>query len=100
LKKLFAVQYFADKEINQVILWCACCDNDTKMMINVSNISYRLASDHTHYEIMLKGFFYNGGMFNEPVDLAYVHVEKGSKWHCLGKELKFECDPCTKPFKF
>lgn len=94
------VSYIEDNSITQVILWCACCDNDTKLLVNVSDISIRPASDPSYYEVMIKGFFYNGGRFNEPVDLAYVHIQRGSKWKCLGKELGFECDPCTKPFKF
>jgi hypothetical protein len=94
------VQFIRDNEISQVILWCACCDNDQKLLVNISKISYRPASDPQYYEVVIKGFFYNGGNFNEDVDLAYVHIQKGTKWYCLGKELEFECDPCTKPFKF
>jgi hypothetical protein len=94
------VEYFKENKIKQVLLWCACCDNDQKMMINVTNVSYRMASDPNYYEVLIKGFFYNGGQFNEPVDLAYVHIQKGMKWKCLGKLLEFECDPCTKPFEF
>ncbi len=94
------VEYFKEKEIKQVLLWCACCDNDEKMMVNVSEVYYRVTSDPNYYEVLIKGFFYNGGQFNEPVDLAYVHIQKGKKWKCLGTLLKFECDPCTKPFVF
>jgi hypothetical protein len=95
-----AVNYLKDNEIRQVILWCACCDKDPKMLVNISDVSYRIASDPNYYEVILKGFFFNGSSFNEDVDLAYVHIQKGRKWYCLGKELEFECDPCTKPFKF
>lgn len=94
------VEYFKENEIKQVLLWCACCDNDQKMLVNVSDISYRPASDPSYYEVLIKGFFFNGGNFNEAVDLAYVHIQKGKKWKCLGTLLKFECDPCTKPFVF
>ncbi len=92
--------YFADNEIKQVILWCACCDNDIKMLVNVEGVSYKPASDPNYYEVYLTGTTFDGKKVDQSVDLAYVHILRGSKWRCLGKELKFECDPCTKAFKF
>ncbi len=94
------VKYFEDNEISQVILWCACCDNDYKLIVDVSKIYYKPAADPTYYEIFIEGTKYNGGGIKQAVDLAYVHIKKGSKWKCLGTVLGFECDPCTKPFKF
>jgi len=94
------VEYFKDKDVEEVILWCACCDNDIKTPVTVSDIYYKKASDPNYYEIYIKGEGPSGKIINEPVDLAYVHVKRGSKWRCLGKELKFECDPCTKSFKY
>lgn len=94
------VAYFEDKDIEQVVLWCACCDNDPKTKVNVSEITYKKADDPGYYEIWITGETTDGRKINQPVDLAYVHVLRGSKWRCLGKELKFECDPCTKSFKF
>jgi len=95
------VQYFETKEIKQVVLWCACCDNDPKTLIDVIKVYYKPASDVNYYEVYIEGTnFLTGAVFAQPVDLAYVHVKRGSKWRCLGKELKFECDPCTKSFKF
>ncbi len=95
------VQYFESKEIKQVVLWCACCDNDPKTLIDVIKVFYKPASDVNYYEVYIEGTNpLTGGIFNQPVDLAYVHVKRSSKWRCLGKELKFECDPCTKSFKY
>ncbi len=94
------VQYFKDNEIEQVILWCACCDNDYKLLVEVSKIYFKPAGDPQYYEIYIDGVKYTGGGLSQPVDLAYVHILKGSKWKCLGTVLGFECDPCTKPFKF
>jgi len=95
------VQYFESKEIKQAILWCACCDNDPKMLIDVIKVHYKPASDVNYYEVYIEGTNpLTGAIFNQPVDLAYVHVKRGTKWRCLGKELKFECDPCTKSFKY
>jgi hypothetical protein len=95
------VQYFKDKDIKQVILWCACCDNDPKTLIEVSRIYYKQADDPKYYEVYIEGTNpVLGQLISQPVDLAYVHIKRGSKWRCLGKELNFECDPCTKSFKY
>lgn len=94
------VKYIEENEISQVILWCACCDNDYKLLLNLSDIYYKPASDPQYYEIWVEGTKFNGGGFKDAVDLAYVHIQKGSKWKALGNVLGFECDPCTKPFKF
>jgi len=32
------VDYFKENKIKNVILWCACCDNDEKMKIKVTRI--------------------------------------------------------------
>jgi hypothetical protein len=94
------VAYFEDKGIDEVILWCACCDNDKKILVEVTGIYYKKADDPSYYEVYIKGETSAGKKIDQPVDLAYVHIERGSKWRCLGKELKFECDPCTKSFKY
>lgn len=92
------LEYFEDKDIEKVVLWCACCTDQTKTIVEVSNIYYQKARDPQYYEVWIEGVA-GGVKIKEPVDLAYVHVKRGSKWRCLGQELKFECDPCTKPFK-
>lgn len=93
-------EYFKEHAFKQVILWCACCDNDMKMLVNIKDFSYKPASDPSYYEFFITGETYDGKTVNQSVDLAYVHIKRGSKWRCLGKELGFECDPCTKAFKF
>ena len=94
------VSYFEDENIGEVVLWCACCDNDPKIKVNVERVTYKKAADPAYYEVYIVGTTSDGRTINEPVDLAYVHIKRGGKWRCLGKELKFECDPCTKAFKF
>ena len=93
------ISYLEDNDIKQVILWCACCDNDPKTLVNITNVYYRPAESSGYYEVYIEGTSINGKV-SEPVDLAYVHVQKGKKWYSLGKELKFKCDPCTKSFKY
>lgn len=93
------IEYFEEKEISQVVLWCACCDSDTKTLVRNITISYKKADDPNYYEIYIKGSGAGGIKIYQPVDLAYVHIKRGGKWRCLGKELKFECDPCTEAFK-
>lgn len=95
------VEYFKEKNIKQVVLWCACCDKDPKTLVDVSRIYYKPADDPNYFEVYIEGTNpLLGQLINQPVDLAYVHVKRGTKWRCLGKELKFECDPCTKSFKY
>jgi len=94
------VEYFKDKDVEEVILWCACCTDDPKTLITVEDIYYKRADSPDYYEVYIKGKDRNGKLIDQPVDLAYVHVKRGSKWRCLGKELGLECDPCTKSFKY
>ena len=95
------VAYFEDNDINQVVLWCACCDKDPKALVNITKIFYKQTEDPNYYEVYIEGTSPTlGQVISQPVDLAYVHVKRNSKWRSLGKELKFECDPCTKAFKF
>jgi len=94
------ISYFKDNTITEVILWCACCDNDPKTKLTITNFYYRAASDPAYYELVLVGKTQDGNTLNRAVDLAYVHVKIGNQAMCLGKELGFDCDPCTKPFRW
>ena len=95
------VKYFKENDIKQVVLWCACCDKDQKVLVDVTRIYYKPADDPNYFEVYIEGTNpLLGQLINQPVDLAYVHVKRGTKWRCLGRELKFECDPCTKSFKY
>jgi len=93
------VAYFNDNNIKQVVLWCACCDNDTKVKVSVTEVRYRhVKNSKEYYEFVIEGTYMGGEKLSDSFDLAYVHIFRDGKWWCLGKELGFECDPCTKPF--
>ena len=95
------VAYFNDNDIKEVVLWCACCDHETKVKASISGVYYREVKESPgYYEVVLKGTYLGSEKLDDAFDLAYVHVPKNGKWACLGKELGFDCDPCTKPFKF
>lgn len=94
------IEYFDDKMMEQVVLWCACCTDQSKRKVNIKNYFYKKAADPSYYEFWIEGTTTSGEKVSEPVDLAYVHILRGSKWRCLGTELKFDCDPCTKAFKY
>jgi hypothetical protein len=83
----------------QVILWCACCDNDSKTMVLISSITYKQVSDE-YYQVVLVGKTASGQTVTEELDLAYVHVNINGEARCLGTVLEYECDPCTEPFSF
>lgn len=95
------VDYFKENNIKNVILWCACCDNDQKLKIKVSRIYYKAVEGQTaYYEVWIEGKDKDDKRLKQAVDLAYVHIKITGEWNCLGKVLEFQCDPCTKPFKY
>jgi hypothetical protein len=92
------VQFFQEYGIDKAIYWCACCDDDIPKIISITNVFYRYTGTEEYYEVVIEGNDQNGTPISEPVDLAYVHIPSGPKANCLGKELGFECSPCTVPF--
>jgi hypothetical protein len=92
------VQFIKDYGISKLILWCACCENDIPLKVEINKVFYRYTGYEEYYEIVVEGRKENGDYFASTVDLAYVHIQSGSKANCLGKELGFECTPCTIPF--
>ena len=92
------VQFFKDYDLREVIIWCACCENDTPQKITVEKVFYRYTGTDEFYEVVIEGKDKNDNYFQETIDLAYVHIKSGLKANCLGKELGFECTPCTVPF--
>ncbi len=94
-----AMDYINNREINEVILFCGCCDNDLKAKINVSRFYYRqVKGSKQYYEIVIEGMTQGLKPVDQAVDLAYVNIRKDDKAVCLGLEMGFKCDPCTKPF--
>ena len=83
---------------SEVLLWCACCDNDPKQIVKVSKVYYEYTGNKEFYHIFLIGINQNGKQVKEELDLAYVHINKNGKAYCVGKELGFKCDPCTDTF--
>ena len=94
-----AMDYINKNDIKEVILFCGCCDKDIKEKILVSKIYYRQVKDSKeYYEIVIEGTTLETKPVKKAVDLAYVHIKKNDKAVCLGVEMGFTCDPCTKPF--
>ena len=94
------VQFFNNYGINRAIFWCACCDGDTQIKIEITKVFYRYTGTEEYYEVVIEGTDQNGNYVNDAVDLAYVHIPSGTKANCLGQQLGFECDPCTAPFSW
>lgn len=86
-------------EQKEIKLWCACCDNDTLKSIKITKMYYKNVSG-SYYQVVVEGKDEKGNSVVEEIDLAYVHVKKDEKAYCLGKVLKFECDPCTEPLSW
>jgi hypothetical protein len=93
-----AVKFLQDKD--ELILWCACCDNDKKQKITVNHVYSEFVNYQHYFQVILEGKDENGKKVRIELDLAYVHFKKGKKAQCVGKALKFKCDPCTKAFKW
>lgn len=92
------------KTQKKVILHCACCDKDPKKKVKIKNIVYRhpkmageVQKDYYQVFVTIK---VDGKWKEVGLDLAYVHIQKGKKAFCLGKELGFDCDPCIEPFSW
>jgi antitoxin component YwqK of YwqJK toxin-antitoxin module len=85
------------KQQKQVVLWCACCDGETKRVVNVTGVSF-VQVDKDYYQVVLEGTDLSGGSIKENLDLAYVHCNVKGKGVCVGTTLHFECKPCTDPF--
>lgn len=84
---------------SHIILWCACCDSDTKNHLNIENVYYKNVDYKNLYQIVVQGRNDNGELKTINLDLAYTHSLKDGFYHTIGKILNFECDPCTVPFK-
>lgn len=93
-----AVTYL--KKEGVAILWCSCCDNDPIKRVTINEVFMKETDNGKYYSVVLKGRDEQGKEVEEFLDLAYVFVKKGSKGHSLGKVLKFDCDPCVKPFNW
>jgi hypothetical protein len=94
------VQFFNKYGINRAVFWCACCDGDTPIKIEITKVFYKYTGTEEYYEVVIQGTDENGNYVNDAVDLAYVHIPSGTKANCLGQQLGFECDPCTAPFSW
>jgi hypothetical protein len=91
-----AVKFLENK--NELLLWCACCENDQKRKIKVTSVYAEFVNYQHYFQVILEGVEESGKKVRIELDLAYVHFKKGKKAKCVGKALKFKCDPCTKAF--
>ncbi|NJO02995.1 MAG: hypothetical protein HC880_16110 [Bacteroidia bacterium] len=89
------------KDHPHLVLWCACCGQDTQQYLKISRVYYqRHRIVEEMYEVVVSGVLATGDSISTAVDLAYIHVVKEGIAYCVGDELGFECDPCTAPFEF
>ena len=83
----------------ELVLWCACCENETKEQVSITSVYYRSAGGDL-YETVLKYKDSEGNLHERAIDLAYAHVFINGQAHCLGQILEMACDPCTAPFEW
>lgn len=77
----------------EIIIWCACCDNEPKLLVKVSKVYFERTEDKRFYHIFLVGIDSAGKKIKQEIDLAYIHINKNGKGYCVGKELGLKCDP-------
>ena len=85
-------------EQTEIVIWCACCDNDCPKKIKLTKVSY-FENDAGFYEVVIEGTSLEGEHIETSIDLAYVHVRKKNKYKCLGKVLRLPCHPCINTFE-
>ncbi|PKB18358.1 hypothetical protein [Flavobacterium sp. 5] len=91
------------KNKTNVILFCGCCDNIPKRLIQVTGTSVKPAdikiNGVSQYSILLSGIDLNTNeVINEIIDLAYVYIKVNSSSITVGKFLNYKCDPCIENF--
>jgi hypothetical protein len=92
-----AVEYL--RAHTQVVLWCACCNSDAMLNVEILSVYYKHAGEDL-YQVFLVGTDDYGNRVEEALDFAYVHIQIGEFCHALGVAMGLKCDPCTSPFKF
>ncbi len=69
-----------------------------KEKITVDQVYSEFVNNQHYFQVILEVKDESGKKVHIELDLAYVHFKKGKKAQCVGKALKFKCDPCTKAF--
>ena len=92
------VKYLKNNKVKEIVLFCGCCEKDVKKKISITNVFYRYTNYENYYEVVIEGYDDTGHSYTESLDLAYVHIRTGNVWSCLGRMMRFKCDPCTDPF--
>lgn len=85
------------KTQKQIMIHCGCCDDHNTTLLNVEKVYYIETEVEGLYQVIVEGTTTDGRFIKEELDLAYTYFKKGKKPVCVGKHLKFECDPCEKP---
>jgi hypothetical protein len=81
-----------------VVLFCGCCEDDTKQRKSLTAARYtQVSEDRAYYNVSIM-YEDKGKSDWHDVDLAYIHIEIDGLWHSVGKALGMQCDPCTLPF--
>lgn len=85
---------------SDVFLFCGCCDGDHYRKIHPAEVTVRPTGTENYYEVVVTWTNReNSASLSEPLDMAYVWVQKKKKWYTVGQELHLEHDPCKQPVK-
>lgn len=99
---LNALFFLQDKD--ELVYWCACCEDDYKLHIanildvKLKNYDFGNNTYSDKYGIRIKGITNTGMLFDEDIDLAYLHYNIDDEWFNVGIALDLIVEPCTLPF--
>lgn len=88
------------KKQKTVVLFCGCCENVPKEIIEVTGAYFKSANYKNeagvplYYVILLGKNSQTNEAVKKEVDLAYVHIKKSTSSITAGEFLKYKCDPC------
>ena len=89
------------KKQKTVVLFCGCCDNVPKEIIEVTGAYFKSANYKNeagvsqYYVILLGKNSQTNEAVKKEVDLAYVYIKNGASSITVGKFLNYKCDPCV-----
>jgi hypothetical protein len=83
----------------EVLLYCACCDDDVKRWVTLTR-SWKKETGGGDYAIYVEGKTREGKAVNEDIDLAYVYVNINGTGFCLAEQVGLNSYPCMLPFNW
>ena len=92
-----AVEFLEEQQ--EVILFCACCDDSKLTKVFISWVHTEPTNIEGQYQLMIEGTDINSKPIKETVDVTQLFFIVGNKAYSVSQALGLDADPCTGPFK-